>query len=305
MQRPADWASLAFTFSWGLNTGLCGASSWKLVYCDLNTSTSFGPECTGPLSHCLLAVLHKNMHKGNYLTCHMVGCWWHKNYLLCCVFNLAVSVIWDLVQGLPVNFFHPNKNQHASWWDRDLISFKTLNAESGTTKRVLEACSVNTNKVTHHWTASVQYAGSEGLSTTQVSSLTKHMTEKLASCYMPEVEKETVKVMAGFSKDEAYFVPETLLPLPYDIHMLEGFLLPNLENWRLQAAAPHIGDSSTCAQNFLYVTLPYFTEVLVQDGIFFIRDFPNHPMARYLKVNNLSGSCLLALNSCLSNYSTM
>ena len=61
-------------------------------------------------------------------------------------------------------------------------------------------------KVTHHLSMMVQYAGSRGLQPYQISSLTKHMLDKMHSAYQPEVEEETLKVMSGFRKSETRFV---------------------------------------------------------------------------------------------------
>jgi hypothetical protein len=91
--------------------------------------------------------------------------------------------------------------------------------------------------------------------------------------------------MAGHWKsDLTYFVPRTQLPLPHTIEWYCARLLPKLGEWRQQAAS-RTGDKSTCCQKFLYHILPWFVEVLVQDGIYFTRDFPNHPMSRYLRVS--------------------
>ena len=92
------------------------------------------------------------------------------------------------------------------------------------------------------------------------------------------------QVMAGFSKSQAYFVPRALLTLPHPIGWYETRIVPELATWRDQAAHPIIGDSSMCATKFLHDLIPYFIEVVVQDGIYFVKDFPNHPFSQVLKV---------------------
>jgi hypothetical protein len=112
--------------------------------------------------------------------------------------------------------------------------------------------------------------------------------------------------MAGFSKRQAYFVPRALLQLPHPIGWYEDKLLPELATWREQAAHPTQGDKSVCSQKFLQELIPYFLEVAVQDGIYFVRDFPNHPFSQLLKVrSNLlyySSECVVFCHLCLSNY---
>jgi hypothetical protein len=90
--------------------------------------------------------------------------------------------------------------------------------------------------------------------------------------------------MAGHTKSEMfYFVPRTLLLLLHSISWYCELLLPHLEAWRQQARSRR-GDHSTCCDKFLNHILPYFVETLVQDGIYLIIDFPNHPMSQFLKV---------------------
>ena len=92
--------------------------------------------------------------------------------------------------------------------------------------------------------------------------------------------------MAGFRKGEkSYFVPRTLIPLgPRGIDSYCDLLLPNLKRWRREANG-RFGDKSTCCDTFLNHLIPYFVEVLVQDGIYLINDFPDHPMSKLLKVS--------------------
>ena len=102
--------------------------------------------------------------------------------------------------------------------------------------------------------------------------------------------------MAGFSKKQAYFVPRALLPLPHAIGWYEERLRPELATWREEAAHPTLEDKSICADKFLNELIPYFLEVVVQDGIYFVKDFPNHPFSQLLKVRSntvLSVSCFV------------
>jgi hypothetical protein len=90
--------------------------------------------------------------------------------------------------------------------------------------------------------------------------------------------------MAGFRKAVPYLVPRALLDLPNSVEWYCEKLLPDLATWRLQAQSRG-GDKSLLCDKFLAHLLPYFVEVLVQDGIYFVKDFPEHPMAQYLKVS--------------------
>jgi Centromere DNA-binding protein complex CBF3 subunit, domain 2 len=105
--------------------------------------------------------------------------------------------------------------------------------------------------------------------------------------------------MAGFSKDDAYFVPRATLTFnqrPWE--SITKLLLPKIEVWRRQVQNRR-GDKSSCATTFLNLMLPWFVEVLVQDGAFFIHSFPNHPVANFLKVRRCFGPYTTILVSLL------
>jgi hypothetical protein len=90
--------------------------------------------------------------------------------------------------------------------------------------------------------------------------------------------------MAGFRKESPYFVARANLNLPKSVEWYCKKLLPALATWRQQAGSRR-GDKSTLCDKFLNYLLPYFVEVLVQDGVYFVKDFPDHPMTQYLKVS--------------------
>ncbi len=53
--------------------------------------------------------------------------------------------------------------------------------------------------------------------------------------------------------------------------------------WKRQANLAK-GNTFSCCRKFLNKVIPYLVEVLIQDGIYLIRDFPNHTMLNHLKV---------------------
>jgi len=92
--------------------------------------------------------------------------------------------------------------------------------------------------------------------------------------------------MAGFLKSQAYFLPRGLLKLPHPISWYEKKLLPFLPEWRRQARSRG-GDKSVCADKFLNEIIPFFIEVVIQDGIYFVRDFPEHEFSKHLCVSTV------------------
>jgi hypothetical protein len=286
----ADWASALVVNNMGHQAGARGASMRNFVYCDMNMTTGFGPEKEGRHSRILTMVLRKgDIHKDHHITDKQVGWWRHQNYLLCTGFATATNVVWDLFNDPTINFFHPNKKERNAWWDKPFISYETYDEQKNAQEQIYGATGVSTCKLTHLRTLAVQHAGSEGLAPWQINTMTKHMLEKINSAYQSEVDKTTMKVMAGFSQHESYYVPRTLIDLPLSIEVLCHLLLPKLDGWRTQAES-RLGDKTTCCRKFLWQIVPLLVEILVQDGIYLVKDFPDHVMSRHLKVNDSSVS---------------
>jgi hypothetical protein len=72
--------------------------------------------------------------------------------------------------------------------------------------------------------------------------------------------------MAGFAKDEGYFIECEFIDPPFPIRTLIDTLLPSYSRWLLEAATPE-GDKSALCRKFLGEIIPYMVEVVVQDGI--------------------------------------
>ena len=53
-------------------------------------------------------------------------------------------------------------------------------------------------------------------------------------------------------------------------------IFPLHKVWKQQQSDPEHGDQNICPQNLLFETLPFLAEVVIQDGMYWVRDFPNH-----------------------------
>lgn len=98
---------------------------------------------------------------------------------------------------------------------------------------------------------------------------------------MTELFASVLRVMAGFEKDDKYYLPRTLLKLPWSEEEICAYVLPKLHVWRIQFAAPN-GDHSLAAENFLSRLFPYLARVVVQDGIYWVKYFPAHDATKLL-----------------------
>jgi hypothetical protein len=192
---------LAFSYLWGINAGVRGASSRALTMKDLKISYGYGPESLPP-RNCTLMLIHRtgDVHKDRHTTQKQVGAQRHRNYKLCACFATGLLLIKRFNQlGNNLSFII-RKGQRPTWWDIPLNNYTNLNEETNAMEYIYNKSKVTNIKSTHHRTQCVQLAGARGLSTHQVSTMTKHKKDKLDSAYMPEAEEETLKVMSGFRK---------------------------------------------------------------------------------------------------------
>jgi hypothetical protein len=148
---------------------------------------------------------------------------------------------------------------------------------------IYAATGVTNSKVCHHRTAALQHGGFESLGPHQINTLTKHKIEKQSSAYGPVAERKTLQIMAGFINGEPYHLERGQVVLPHNIGMYEHMLLGDkVADWRNEADMDDVG-KSLCCFHFLHGLIPWFVEVLVQDGVFFIFDYPSHPLSNWLK----------------------
>jgi hypothetical protein len=204
---------------------------------------------------------------------------------MCAAFNTAMHVINELRQNIEINFYHENKEQRAAWWDTPLVKFEQDGTqESAARKAVLKDTGVSSCKVTHHRTQAVQHGGAEGLAPWQISTFTKHMTEKLHSTYFPECNEDAMHAMSGHKKDEPYGAYYRKATLEFTVAQYMRFLLPKYDEYCRQQRSAH-GDKTSCCTKFLYQILPFMVEIVVTGGIYLIKDHPNHPMSQYLRVS--------------------
>jgi hypothetical protein len=190
-KHRADWGPAAFSFTWGMNGAVRGASNRVFTYCDLNLSHGFGSEETGPLARALLLILRSGaLHKDRQETANQVCAWRHKQWLLCSVFSTAMHVIWKLSQNTTISFLHADTSERAEWWDIPLIDWDLYSEASNSTKEIYKATGVKNCKVTHHRTASLQKAGFMGLTSQQINHLTNHIIDKQHQAYQSQAEWE-------------------------------------------------------------------------------------------------------------------
>ena len=291
--RASDWGSQALTWMYGHSMFLRGHSCRCLELRDFICNETHGPDQqlgnNNQHDPRTLAIILRTgeVHKDRYIIKKTVGCWRHKEWLLCSTGMTAMHLLYKLtLLGDSIDFFWIDQvNAYAKWHLIPVIDYANYAQQYEATTAVIQSAGLDPNKVTrHHRTEGMEYGGSNGLSGTELTTMSKHCIDKWTK-YAPEISKETCKVMAGFGKTEGYYVPRAYLELPMPIDDLVLLLFPHINQWKYQhKESERINKTARrSGNNFLLVLLPFLAKVAVQDGIYWIERFPLHQVSLLLK----------------------
>ena len=237
-------------------------------------------------------ILDQFVHKTRDTKKRVVGAWRHKDFILCSIGNLATNLFVRLYADGEINFYAaPLGKATPMWWNYKLIvEWKSEKAAYEAFSALLDAAGLSWAKVSHLRKQGMEAGSFRGqLESNQLGTMSKHKTEKIAA-YETELFPPVMRVMAGFQQQSCYSVPRTRVfprdelmqhPFPNAIvpkNALEAatlLIFPRIQEWRAQMCSPH-GDKSKAAENFLNVTLEFLAVTMIQDGIYWLIDFPNH-----------------------------
>jgi len=283
-----DWYNVGPTWLWGTSAYVRGCSMRKFNLSELIYLDGWGPETTGPLAPILGLVLRKGpIHKERFKQDHVVAAFRDRDYFLCPLGITAFSLMYRLRKvGQRLHFFATRHEEPHFWRKFPIIEWARYTDEYNIIKQILKACDLRASKVTHFRQSGVALGGWGGLLVEATSSMAKHFENKHQKCYRPELRKDVMHIMASFGKDEAYFCKRAglsnWLQTPWGFDIALNFLFPHLQTWKNQAyGGPH-GDDCDGSRDFLELTVPFMARLILEDGVFFIKDFPNHPCSQIL-----------------------
>jgi Centromere DNA-binding protein complex CBF3 subunit, domain 2 len=302
----SNWKDMTLTWTTCTQTFLRNDSIRKLHMRHLRCNSTHGPACGrddtnnfgagwGFADHEMITyVLDKYVHKCRSKKKEEVGAWRHKNFLNCSVGMLAMNLFMRLYADAEINFYGARVGEEMPmWWDRPLIvEWSGDTSAYDAFETLLDNAGLNWAKVTHLRKLGIEQASAlGGLASNQTSTMSKHKAEKgKMAVYETQIARPVCSVMAGFTKEGCYFVARSrLFPheqlrqlvfpnglVPSDQFEAATWLIfPNSRRWRQEQRSP-AGDKSECAENFLFSTLRLLAVTVIQDGIYWLREFPNH-----------------------------
>ena len=102
--------------------------------------------------------------------------------------------------------------------------------------------------------------------------------------YVTQLPNRVLKTLAGFPRDEKYFVPRAQLKPPAGLSWSEvvPLLFPEVDRWKEELASDK-GDKCKASFRFINEVLPFFAEVIFQDGVIWLDRYPNNSASLLLK----------------------
>ena len=291
----ASWQSLFMSWNLGNNTFIRCDKFLKLNLPNLLFNSTHGPIVgdNNVLPMLALILNAEQVKEGKKRRKKRIaGNWRHKHYLRCATGAVGMTLFTMLYYDNSINFYEGRENSRPSWWKIKLGFDQWSNTKVAGIAygRLLDGCGINWGKIIHMRASGIEHASSMGeLDAATISTLSKHQKSNLDKVYMTELFPPILRVMAGFSLSEnllktnatIYHVPRTLIEIPWSDHEITHFIFPKIDIWRAQCESPE-GDSSEAAKNFLYGVLPFLAKVVIQDGIYWVHDYPTHEISRLL-----------------------
>lgn len=102
--------------------------------------------------------------------------------------------------------------------------------------------------------------------------------------YVTQLPNRVLKTLAGFPRNEKYIVPRTLLKPPDGLSWSDvvPLLFPDVKRWKKELDS-NKGDKCKASFRFINEVLPFFAEVIFQDGVLWLEKYPNNSASLLLK----------------------
>jgi hypothetical protein len=292
-----NWRNLHLSWNLGKNQWVRMDSARKTRIADTVLTENHGPLFLDPADpgvgrvtheHVTLSwLLQKFIHKDNKKSTRVrqVGGYRHRDFLQCTIgaesVNLFVRFHYDEDE---IHFFkNADPDQEPYWWSLKLLKgWDSHAAVTNAYAPIFKKLNISWDKVTHLRKQGIEQASTWGLLTPQEISLqSKHNLLGKIDCYCTEMYPPNLLVGAAFKPEEEYFLARGKWEPSISYGDYLHRIFPKLEEWRGQFLSPD-GDKSKAAMNFLWMTLPYMALVVVQDGPFWLREFPEHEISKLL-----------------------
>lgn len=252
-------------------------------------------------------ILRPHIHKERAEKTRVIGAYRHKDPYMCFTGSLAMNLFVFFHEQQDINFHDENYNImngitsetmrcrdtnyiEPKWSKIELIrTWRNHGAANASYTQVLDANNLKWEKVTHMRKSGIESASAAGLDAQSIGTMSKHQSErgssKMNTVYVTELFPPVLLWAAGYDKNDinSYNNPRTRLQLPIiDNDDVLHAIFPKLEQWKAEQRDEN-GDNRECAEHFVNVVLPFLAMVVIQDGIYWIHDYPQSLPSRLLQ----------------------
>jgi hypothetical protein len=192
----------------------------------------------------------------------------------------------EKLNQINISFLKDLPSGFISWKDVPLFESTYSGVRKSFKEAMLDAGVPEWGKVTHMRKAATTFLTAQGLPPDIVKTITKHKIEVFIQSYVCELSIPVCTCLPGFlpnRKGDEYFVPRSLIGTPGDmtIQQISHLLFPDFARWHKEQIS-NDGDKSKGAIHFLTEVIPFLSEVIAEDGIFWVKKFPHNPATREL-----------------------
>ncbi len=213
---------------------------------------------------------------------HVIGFFRHKDWRRCATSVIAFSIMarFEVMTATQMDtFFALGENQVPNWYKYYLIDWRDYDSMADTFRKYFERAGVAYTKLTHTRKLGIIRAHQMGADRENIILLSKHTTHKVDTSYLPELPYQAMLATSGFDvfRREEYYIPRSYAKVPTG---WSHKIFPYLNTWREQVNDLWGYDKGLAAKNFVNSLLPFLAEVVLQDGIYFTAEFPDHPYSK-------------------------
>ena len=216
---------------------------------------------------------------------HVIGFFHHKDWRRCATSLIAFSIMARFEYMVPStleNFFKIGEDQVPNWYKYYLIDWQEYDSMATTFKNYFAKADIEYTKLTHVRKLGIIRAHQMGADRENIILLSKHTTHKVDTSYLPELPYSAMLSSAGFDvfRRQEYHIPRSYAKVP------EGWItkiFPYLNTWRQHVNEMLGYDKGMSAKSFVNTLLPFFAQIVIQDGIYFTSMYPDHPYSNILR----------------------
>lgn len=215
---------------------------------------------------------------------HVIGFFRHKDWRRCATSLIAFSIMARFEYMVPSqldSFFKIGEDLVPSWYNYYLIDWREYDAMATAFKDYFAKAGIDYTKLTHTRKLGIIRAHQMGADRENIILLSKHTTHKVDTSYLPELPYTAMLACAGFDvfRRQEYYIPRSYAKVP------EGWIsqiFPYLNTWKQHVNETWGYDKGMSAKSFVNTLLPFLAEIVIQDGIYFISMYPEHPYSKML-----------------------